>query len=160
MATNALFKQARQLCDVGDYHELRVLLAKEPRLVNAMDDSGATLLICLIDYPGNRPNAARSARVLLNAGAKPDFRRNRSNGTALAGALSTNDWDVARVLLEFGADFRAPLGFKRGSVIDLADELCASAAERDDLGNQQLVKLVYDYTGIKLPRPKSISKKK
>lgn len=157
MAAKTHFERARELCDSGDYHELRALLISNPRLVEAEDDSGATLLICLIDYPGHRPNAARTARVLLNAGAKVDFRRDRRNGTALAGALSTNEWDVARVLLEFGASLQAPLGFKRGRVIDFANELCSSS-EGDEAENPELAQLVYDYSGITLPRTRRGSK--
>ena len=159
MSTDDLFDQACELLDAGDHHELRALLLAHPKLVNSVDDSGATLLIRLIDYPGNRPNAARSARVLLQAGANVNYRRDNSNGTALAGVLSTNEWDVARVLLEFGANLRSPLGFMKGQVIDLADSLCAQAKESEN-DVSELVQLVYDYTGIKLPRSKTSRKAK
>lgn len=159
MTSKTIFEQARELCDKGDYHELRALLINNPRLVNQTDESGATLLICLIDYPGHRPNAARTARVLLNAGAKVDFRRDRKNGTALSGAMSTNEWDLARVLLEFGASLQAPLGFTRGRVIDFANELCSST-EGDREKNPELAKLVYQYSGITLPRAGTGRKKR
>ena len=138
------FDFAVDLMDKGDYHELRVLLVRFPKLVKERDSSNATLLIRLIDYPGHRPNAHKSARVLLVAG-------DNKNGTALSGALSTGDADVMRVLLEFGANIRAPLLFDRGTVLDMAESICRSENADEQL-KSELISLVHDFVGIEFPR--------
>ncbi len=144
------FQHAVKLVETGDYHSLRVLLMKHPKLATKRDETSATLLIRLIDYPGNRPNAHKTARVLLVAGCDVDARRDESNGTALAGVLSTGEIDVARVLLEFGANFRAKLGFKKGDVIDLAIELCSNDANENSGFSKAIRELVADFTGLEL----------
>ena len=132
----------------GNYHELRVHMIRYPHLVKYRDETNATLLIRLIDYPGRRPNAAKTARVLLIAGCEVDARRDADNGTALSGALSTGEVDVARVLLEFGASLWAKLGFKDGDVIDLARELSqGSNGDTNELA-KAVRKLVVDFTGL------------
>ena len=144
------FQHAVKLVETGDYHSLRVLLMQHPRLASKRDETNATLLVRLIDYPGNRPNAHKTARVLLVAGCDVDARRDANNGTALAGVLSTGEIDVARVLLEFGANFRAKLGFKEGDVIDLAIALCSNDTNEKSGLSSAVRKLVADFTGLEL----------
>ncbi|MCY3883408.1 MAG: hypothetical protein OXG24_00675 [Gammaproteobacteria bacterium] len=142
--------RALDLMESGDYHELRAHLILHPILAKYRDDSNATLLIKLIDYPGNRPNAAKSARVLLIAGCDVDARRDSTNGTALSGALSTGEADVARVLLEFGANFRAKLGFKEGDIVDFALEICGNDSNEEDGFAQEVRQLLSDFTAVRL----------
>ena len=118
------FELAVSAIGSGDVDNLNQLLADNPELATTRGDDEATLLIRLIDYPGHRPNSAESARVLIEAGADVDARRNAENGTALAGAICVNDADVVRVLLELGADIHAPCGWRDGTVLDLVDERC------------------------------------
>ena len=143
------FKEAMELIETGDYHELRAHLMRNPQLVRYRDETKATLLIRLIDYPGFRPNSAYSARILLIAGSHVDVRRDERNGTPLSGAMCTGELDVCRVLLEFGASFRSRLGFKSGDVLDLAEELCRNS-DGDSKFVEELRQLVCDYTGIAL----------
>lgn len=144
------FQQAVDLMESGDYHALRVLLMRNPALAKQRDETNATLLVRLIDYPGHRPNANKTARVLLLAGCDVDARRDERNGTALAGVLSTGEVDVARVLLEFGANFRANLGFREGDVIDMAIELAKDEREENSDVSNAVRKLVADFTGLEL----------
>ena len=139
--------RALELIESGDYHELRAHLIRHPELTKYRDDSNATLLIRLIDYPGNRPNAAKTARTLLGAGCDVDARRDSKNGTALSGALSTGETDVARVLLEFGANFRAKLGFREGDIVDLAIELCGTDSKDNQLA-RDVRQLLIDFTAV------------
>ena len=106
------FQAAVDLVDSGDVAALRNLLDAHPDLATARDEGNAPLLIRLIDWPGHRPNAADTARVLLEAGAEVDARRDDENGTALGGALCTGEADVIKVLLDFGADIHAPCGWQ------------------------------------------------
>ena len=142
--------RALTLIETGDYHELRAHLISHPKLTKYRDDSNATLLIRLIDYPGNRPNAAKTARILLVAGCDVDARRDSSNGTALSGALSTGEADVARVLLEFGANFRAKLGFMEGDIVDMAIDLCGKDSEGDNQFAQDVRQLLCDFTAVQI----------
>lgn len=142
--------RALDLIDSGDYHELRAHLIRFPKLVKYRDNSNATLLIRLIDYPGRRPNAAKTARMLLIAGSDVDARRDDRNGTPLSGALSTGEADVARVLLEFGANFRTKLGFKEGDIVDFALELCGSASNNETGFAVEVRQLLRDFTAVQL----------
>lgn len=141
--------RALELIDSGDYHELRAHLIRHPELAKFRDETNATLLIRLIDYPGNRPNAGKTARTLLGAGCEVDARRDSKNGTALSGALSTGETDVARVLLEFGANFRAKLGFREGDIVDMAIELCGTDSKDNQLA-RDVRQLLIDFTAVQL----------
>lgn len=142
--------RALELIETGDYHELRAHLVRHPDLAKYRDESNATLLIRLIDYPGRRPNAAKTARTLLIAGCDVDARRDGNNGTALSGALSTGETDVARVLLEFGANFRAKLGFMDGDIVDMAINLCGKDSEGDNQFAREVRQLLSDFTAVQL----------
>jgi hypothetical protein len=63
------------------------------------------------DRPGYFPDGPRIAAVLLAAGADIDARTTgRPGETPLHWAASTDDLDVAEVLVEAGADLEAPNG--------------------------------------------------
>ena len=118
------YEAAAAAIDVGDVESLKRLLGTHADLANARGESNTPLLIHLIDWPGHRPHADQSARALLEAGADVDVRRNSENGTALSGALCTEEIDVIEVLIEFGADIHAPCGWQPGTVLELAEKIC------------------------------------
>lgn len=133
--THAQFDAAVKLIDSGEVDSLRELLKQHPDLANARDEGNASLLIRLIDWPGYRPRSVESARVLLEAGVDINSRRDDENGTALAGALYTEEFDLVHLFLEFGADIHAPLGWMSGTNLDLVDRKC------QDLGKQRSDKI-------------------
>jgi ankyrin repeat protein len=96
MTDRSDFGVAVTFLDSDDIDGLQYLLKAQPDLASARDDDNSTLLIRLIDWPGHRPRASETARVLLNAGAEIDARRNDENGTPLCGALCTEVADVIR----------------------------------------------------------------
>lgn len=147
----SLFDEAVALLDAGDTQALRGLLQANPELATARDPGNATLLVRLIDWPGHRPQAPDSARVLLEAGAEVDARRNDENGTALGGALCTQEVEVIRVLLEFGADVSAPLGWMPGTPFDLADHICQNLERQGDEPIVALAEMISQAAGRPIP---------
>ena len=146
-----LFEKAVELVEAGEVDALRDLFQRMPDLAQARDDGEASLLIRLIDWPGHRPRAAESARVLLESGVDVEARRNETNGTALAGALCTEEIDVVSVLLEFGADIHAPLGWMPGTNLDLADRICQNLDRQGDEAIIKLSRLFSDAAGRTIP---------
>ena len=124
------YEAAVAAIDSGDAESLRRLLNEDPDLESARGESNTPLLIQLIDWPSHRPRAAESARVLLEAGV--EVRRDDENGTALGGAVCTEEVDVIEVLLDFGADIHAPCGWEPGTVLDLVDRLGEDLEKADD----------------------------
>lgn len=151
MTDPTTFEAAMTLVDYGDFQGLGELLDANPELANARDEGNATLLIRLIDWPGHRPWASETARVLLTAGAEVDARRDEENGTALSGALCTGEIDVIRVLLEYGADVHAECGWQSGSVLDLADDLCQQLSHVGAEFNQQIAEIFGERAGSPIP---------
>ena len=76
MTKHEQFDAATALIDSGDTAGLKQLLADHPDLVNSRGEDNLPLIVHLIDWPGHRPNASETARVLLEAGAEVDARRN------------------------------------------------------------------------------------
>jgi catechol 2,3-dioxygenase-like lactoylglutathione lyase family enzyme len=146
------FEAAAALLDLGDLEALHKLLKQQPDLARARDDGNATLLIRLIDWPGHRPNAAESARVLLSAGAEVDARRNEENGTALGGVVCTEEIDVIRTLLEFGAEVHGSCGWQPGSVLEYVDLLCEDLDRSEDQKRSAISKLFGDAAGRSVPK--------
>ena len=99
----------------GDLDTIRSFLAKDPRLANAWltDRKGGirTPLHLVADWPGYFPNGPQIVRLLIRAGADPNFRDPvRCGETALHWAASSDDEDVAVALLDGGADIDVPGG--------------------------------------------------
>jgi ankyrin repeat protein len=70
-----------------------------------------TPLHVVTDWPGYFPNGPRIARILLEAGADPNAREPEPGSeTPLHWAASNDDVDVARVLIDGGADMNLPGG--------------------------------------------------
>lgn len=151
MAQHEQFETAAAFIDSGNVDGLRQILADHPELATARADDGAPLLIRMIDWPGHRPRAAESARTLLEAGAEVDARRDEENGTALAGALCTEELDVVRVLIEGGADVHATCGWRSETVLDFAERMCEDQTSSDDPKIRQLSELLTKAAGRPVP---------
>jgi ankyrin repeat protein len=79
-----------------------------------------TPLHVVTDWPGYFPNGPQIARILLAAGADPNARDPEPRAEApLHWAASSDDADVARVLIDGGADINMPDG-SIGSPLDNA----------------------------------------
>jgi ankyrin repeat protein len=104
----------------GDLDALSELLSANPglaaaRLVNARGSK--TPLHVVTDWPGYFANGPAVARALLAAGADPNAAAEGGQfaETALHWAASSDDVDVAEVLIDAGADIEAPGGSIAGT---------------------------------------------
>ena len=99
----------------GDLDALRLLLGDQPDLATARiigrRGGWRTGLHIVTDWPGFFPKGPQAVEVLVAAGAEIDARNNESGGeTPLHWAASSDDLDVARALIDAGADIEAPNG--------------------------------------------------
>ncbi len=113
----------------GDVAALKRLLEAEPGLVEARirDRRGndRTLLHVTTDFPGQFPEGPAVVRTLIAAGADPNgcVDPEKPSETPLHWAASSDDLEVAEVLLDVGADIEA-----KGAVIaggTPLDDACA-----------------------------------
>jgi uncharacterized protein len=108
----------------GDLDALRRMLAERPELasVHMIGRKGGwrTPLHAATDWPGYFPAAPATVALLLDAGADPnDDTGGDRPETPLHWAASTDDVDVAVVLIDHGADLERP-GGSIGSPLDNA----------------------------------------
>lgn len=110
----------------GDLDRIRALLDGDPDLASARffspDGRSRTPLHTVTDWPGYFPNGPEVARLLLAGGADPNVRTTKRGsepdadvvepGTEapLHWAASSDDVDVAAVLIDGGADLELPDG--------------------------------------------------
>ncbi|HEY9481940.1 MAG TPA: ankyrin repeat domain-containing protein [Micromonosporaceae bacterium] len=96
----------------GDVPALQRLIAQWPEVATARGHGGRTALHVATDWPGYFPNAPRIAALLIESGADPNARTDgpRPRETPLHWTASTDNLDVADVLIDAGADIEAPDG--------------------------------------------------
>jgi hypothetical protein len=109
----------------GDLDALRTLLAGDQGLANARiigrRNGTSTPLHFVTDWPGYFPNGPGAVRILAEFGADPNARTTGGGDpyapvagpgdeTPLHYAASSDDADVAEVLIDAGADLEAPEG--------------------------------------------------
>jgi hypothetical protein len=98
----------------GDLRSLAAMLDERPELTTARFDDGRgtrTSLHLVTDWPGFFANGPATARALLAAGADVNARTTgRGRETPLHWTASSDDADVAAVLIDAGADLDAPDG--------------------------------------------------
>jgi hypothetical protein len=97
---------------LGDLAMVGELLARSPELAVARVHGGRTALHVVTDWPAYFPNGPQTAQQLLNAGADPNALTEGKSApeTPLHWAASTDDVDVAEVLIDAGADLETPGG--------------------------------------------------
>jgi len=98
----------------GDVTGLQRLLADNPGLAASRLQiaKGRTPLHVVTDWPGYFPSGPRIAQLLIDAGADVNDRGKDGEGgeTPLHWAASSDDVDVAAVLIDGGADIEMPNG--------------------------------------------------
>jgi ankyrin repeat protein len=99
----------------GDVATLQRLLADNPGLAASRLGGiakGRTHLHVVADWPGYFPNGPQIVRMLIEAGADPNARDPDKPGseTPLHWAASSDDVDVAKELIDGGADVEVPNG--------------------------------------------------
>jgi ankyrin repeat protein len=96
----------------GYVADVRALLAAEPELATARVQGGRSALHVATDWPGYFPNGPAIVHILIQAGADPNARtEGKVKGeTPLHWAASTDDVDVADILIRGGADVDAADG--------------------------------------------------
>ena len=97
----------------GDVAALAVLLADHPALVSGAlpGHGGRSLLHVATDWPGHRPDIARTVAALVGAGAEVGVRFVGEHAeTPLHWAASNDDVEAVQALLEAGADIDADGG--------------------------------------------------
>jgi ankyrin repeat protein len=96
----------------GDLATVQQLAREHPALVAARVHGGRTALHVVADWPGYFPNGPQVARLLLDLGADPNVRTDGTGApeTPLHWAASTDDVEVADVLIDGGAQLEAEGG--------------------------------------------------
>jgi hypothetical protein len=98
----------------GDIESVRRLIAAFPELVSGPlggPSETRSALHIVADWPGYFPNGPEIARMLLAAGADPNYRDPEPGSeTPLHWAASSDDADVASELIDGGADIECPDG--------------------------------------------------
>jgi ankyrin repeat protein len=96
----------------GNVADVRKLLTAEPALATARIHGSRTALHVATDWPGYFPNGPAIVEILIQAGADPNTRSDGTGAgeTPLHWAASSDDVDVAEVLIGAGADVDAPEG--------------------------------------------------
>jgi len=115
MTTDSEINDVIAAIPAGDLSTLQRLLADNPGLAASRLGGvakGRTPLHVVADWPGYFPNGPQIVRMLIAAGADPNARDPDKPGseTPLHWAASSDDVDVARALIDGGADLETPDG--------------------------------------------------
>jgi len=115
MTTDSRFNEVVAAIRAGDVTTLQRLLAEDPGLATMRLGGiarGRTPLHVVADWPGYFPNGPQIVRILIQAGADPNARDpdQPCSETPLHWAASSDDVDVARALIDGGADVEIPDG--------------------------------------------------
>lgn len=112
MATEDDYLNAWASIREGDIPRLTAVIASAPDVINSrLGRIDRTPLHVVTDWPGYFPNGPQIAQLLIDAGAEVDARGpNQTGETPLHRAASTDDADVAAILIDAGADIEAPNG--------------------------------------------------
>jgi uncharacterized protein len=115
MTTDQQVSDVIAVIHAGDVVALQRLLAAYPGLAASRLGGvakGRTPLHVVADWPGYFPNGPQIVRLLIEAGADPNARDpdQPSSETPLHWAASSDDVDVARALIDGGADVEVPNG--------------------------------------------------
>lgn len=112
--------ELRSAIRAGDVAAIQRLLRADPALASARlvgnDGGSGTPLHLVTDWPGYFPNGPEIARLLIDAGADPNALTSGRDSpgpgdeTPLHYAASSDDVDVAVVLIETGANLETPGG--------------------------------------------------
>lgn len=97
----------------GDVDAVRRLISESPALARGplSRANTRTALHVVSDWPGYFPNGPEIVRLLIAAGADPDYRGSEPKSeTPLHWAASSDDVDVAAALIDGGADIEIPNG--------------------------------------------------
>ena len=155
----------------GDARTVSRLLAESPGLANGplgrrFKDRSALHVVC--DWPGYFPAGPEIVRLLITAGADPNYRSTQPRSeTPLHWAASSDDADVAAALIDGGADIEAPDG-SIGTPLDnavgygcwhVARLLVASGARVDKLWHAGALGLLDRLEGLLAsgPKPEDVS---
>jgi ankyrin repeat protein len=115
MTTDSQYLDVIAAIRAGDLDTLQRLLAGNPSIASSRLGGiakGRTPLHVVADWPGYFPNGPKVVRILIEAGADPNARASDqpNSETPLHWAASSDDVDVARALIDGGADLEAPDG--------------------------------------------------
>jgi hypothetical protein len=112
--TDPLVRSLIEAIHAGDVATVRQALAQCPELASArlVDNKGgsSTVLHAATDWPGFFPAAPQVVGILIDAGADPSaaIEGGRHAETPLHWAASSDDVEVAKALIDGGADIEAP----------------------------------------------------
>jgi len=120
---NGIFEIARYGCK----EDLQEVLFNNPEVINYKNTSGYTPLI-LACYNGNIEVATLLAKKV------DDINVNSDNGTALMASVFKNDFKIAKMLLDLGAN---------ANISDPKGNTALHFATR--LNNKEIIKLLMDY---------------
>jgi ankyrin repeat protein len=115
MTTDSEINDVIAAIHAGDLSKLQRMLADNSGLAASRLGGvakGRTPLHVVADWPGYFPNGPQIVRMLIAAGADPNARDPDKPGseTPLHWAASSDDVDVARALIDGGADLETPDG--------------------------------------------------
>lgn len=146
MTEERAFDKALEIMSLGNHHALRAHLIQHPTLVQWRDSSNTTLLLKLFELPESVQNKAKIARVLLVAGSHVNAQQSRQSPVPILSALRSEQLDLVKTLLEFGANLRILAHPQKGTVLDYAIELCKEKGN-DSFFTTKLKELIHAYTG-------------